>query len=352
MQKSNFKYLVGIAAFAMAACAAFFSVFGFSQLFAGAATAVIIMFASLEFSKLVTAAALHRYWDKLHKAMRGYLTAGVIVMIMMTSAGTYGFLTSAYQETANKLELHEGGVKLLDNKINTFQLNIERNTGQIEQKNKRINQLIDLRQTQETRLDSLMVNEHWVNVKRTQVAIQQADDQIKELTVQVDDLNSSSNSLMDSVNVYNVQKLELESGNEVAAEVGPLKYLSELTGLDMDSIVNVYALIIILVFDPMAVMLLIVFSRIVLLEEEEEAELIKSSPAGTVQVPIKPKFNTQQKAKLRQAFQTHDDEVPDEEVQQTQPDIYDEPESIPQVISNPKPKPKGNDNYGGGVKPQ
>ena len=98
MERSkNFHWFLGIAAFLIAGSAGFFSVFGLSKLFSGAALSVIIMAGSLEFGKLVTAAFLYRYWDKVSFLQKFYLTVATIVLILITSGGIYGYLSNAYQ---------------------------------------------------------------------------------------------------------------------------------------------------------------------------------------------------------------------------------------------------------------
>ena len=88
---------MGIAALLIAGSAGFFSVFGLSKLFAGAALSVIIMAGSLEFGKLVTAAFLYRYWDKINLFQKTYLMTAVITLVLITSAGIFGYLSNAYQ---------------------------------------------------------------------------------------------------------------------------------------------------------------------------------------------------------------------------------------------------------------
>ena len=99
-----FTFLVGISALFIAGSAAFFSVFGLSKLFAGEATAVIIMAGSLELGKLVAASFLYRYWNKIAGWLRIYMTVGVITLVMITSAGIFGFLSNAYQGATIQFE--------------------------------------------------------------------------------------------------------------------------------------------------------------------------------------------------------------------------------------------------------
>ena len=109
-----------VLALVVAGCAGYFSVWGLSQLFAGASTAVIIMATGLEVGKIVTTTALHRYWKKIAGGLRVYLTISVVVLMIITSAGIYGFLSNAYQKTANKLEIQNGQVAVFTGKKTFF----------------------------------------------------------------------------------------------------------------------------------------------------------------------------------------------------------------------------------------
>ena len=93
----NFSTLIGISALLVAGSAAFFSVFGLSRLFSGAFFSVIIMAGSLEFAKLVAASFLYRYWNDINKILKAYLMIGVGTLVLITSAGIFGYLSNAYQ---------------------------------------------------------------------------------------------------------------------------------------------------------------------------------------------------------------------------------------------------------------
>ena len=90
-----FPFIIALSALSVSASAAVYSVTGLSMLFAGASTAVMIMAASLEVAKLVIASLLYQYWNKLNKVLRIYLTIAATVLILITSAGIYGYLSSA-----------------------------------------------------------------------------------------------------------------------------------------------------------------------------------------------------------------------------------------------------------------
>ena len=105
MERSKYFHIwLGISALLIAGSAAFFSVFGLSKLFAGAALSVVIMAGSLELGKLVTAAFLYRYWDAVNWFQRVYLGTAVIVLVGITSAGIFGYLSNAYQGATIEFE--------------------------------------------------------------------------------------------------------------------------------------------------------------------------------------------------------------------------------------------------------
>jgi hypothetical protein len=264
--KIRFGYVMLFLALVVAGCAGYFSVWGLSQLFAGASTAVIIMATGLEVAKIITTKALHRYWNKTSKLLKTYLTISVVVLMLITSAGIYGFLSNAYQKTANKLEIQNGQVSVLNGKKDLFQKNIDDNQKIIDQKNKRIDQLSELRRNQESRLDAAENNR---NKNSARVDIKISNDEIQKLTNDIDGLSLKNAYLSDSISKYNTSVLELNANSEVAGEVGPLKYISELTGTPMAKIVNILILLLIFVFDPLAVALVLMTNRIFEIENED-----------------------------------------------------------------------------------
>lgn len=269
--KFNFKfsYLIFVLAIAVAGCAGYFSVWGLSQLFAGAGIAVIIMASVLEIGKVVTTTALHRYWSKIAVGLKVYLTISVAILMLITSAGIYGFLSNAYQKTANKLEIHEGEISVLETKKGLFQKGIDDNQKIIDNKNKRLDQLSALRSNQENRLD---VAENNRNKDKVRSDISASNTEIQNLSKEIDDLNAKNASLSDSINSYTVKVLELKSSSDIAGEVGPLKYISELTGYPMAKVVNGLILMLIFVFDPLAIALVLITNRIFEIETENVKE--------------------------------------------------------------------------------
>jgi hypothetical protein len=273
--KIKFSFFLGLSAALIAGCAAYYSVFGLSQLFAGASTAVIIMASSLEFTKIVAVSFLHRYWKNISGALRFYLTIGVFVLVCITSGGIYGFLSNAYQKTANKLEITDGELAILTNKKDLFQKNLDDNKNIISLKTNRIEQLTNLRTTQESRLDAATNN---AARTRARADIGQANTEIQKLSIEIDTLNAKNTALLDSVNLYATKSIETKSNSSVTSEIGPLKYLSQLTGYPMDKVVNWFILLLIFVFDPLAVAMVVATNRVIEIERGINEPIVEPKP--------------------------------------------------------------------------
>ena len=258
MKKYIFPLIIALSALSVSASAAYYSIFGLSHLFSGAGLAIIIMASSLEVAKIVVASLLHQYWRRISLWLKGYLIIALLTLILITSAGIYGFLTNAYQLTSTKSQVADSQIAIVENKKTYFLENIERIESQMESKNTRISTLTSLRSQQETRLDSLYNRGRHSSARKTEKLIKEANEDIKYLEVDIDSLNTKINALNDSINNINLDVLDIQISNEAAAELGPLKYLAELLNKPMDIVINWLMLILIFVFDPLAVALVLV----------------------------------------------------------------------------------------------
>lgn len=248
--KLHLGYLLGFTALLLAICGAFFSVFGLSHMFAGAYLSVVIMASTLEFSKLVIATYLHNYWTQMNKFIRLYLTSGVVILALITSLGIYGYLSNAYQITANKLELFNGDVGLVTSKIIQFENKIKTNESLLESKNSRLNQLMDIRNKQE---DRIITN----NSRTNRGQATQTDSQITLLNKEIDEIHANTSALNDSITKYNTTILTKKSDSDISGEVTTLQYMSDISGLSMGQVANIFILLIVFVFDPLAICLVI-----------------------------------------------------------------------------------------------
>ena len=256
MKQKIFPFLIALSALAVSGSAAFYSITGLSKLFAGASTEVIIMASSLEAAKLVMASLLYQYWDKLGKLLRTYLTIALLVLIGITSAGIYGFLSGAYQDTANKASVVDKETQVYVVKKERFE---QSKTDYTTEKQRLDNDISQLRgalatgsttQSVDAKTGQVVTRANNANRKTFEAQLNSAI-QNKQI---VDDKIVAAN---DSITALDMKILEIESKAELAGELGPLKYISKLTGKPMDQIINWFLLVIIFVFDPLAICLVI-----------------------------------------------------------------------------------------------
>jgi hypothetical protein len=247
MKKYILPIIIALSALSVSASAAFYSVTGLSMLFAGASVAVLIMASSLEVAKLVIASLLYQYWGKLNKILRTYLSIAAFILVLITSAGIYGFLSSAYQTTANEASIIDQKIEALETKKGLYE---DTRNGIIKEKQS----LLELKgilskgsTTQYTdKKGNLVVKSNKASISQ----IESASKTDEKLSTKLDIVNDSIFSLENKM-------LEIKNNATSESELGPLKYLSGLTGQPMDKIINWFLLVIIFVFDPLAISLVL-----------------------------------------------------------------------------------------------
>ena len=255
IKKGMFPFLIAFSALSVSASAAFYSVYGLSKLFAGAQLQVIIMAGSLEFAKLVTASLLYQYWDTINKTLRTYLSVATVILVLITSMGIYGFLSAAYQDTYSKLSIAENEVKFLENKKDFYAEDVARFDKELERISENITILSNAKATGIQVRDTTSSTGFRNTISTTELRLSAARIEAEEENRK--NVYEKRTIAADSLQKYQLKILELESNNEVAAELGPLQYLSGLTGVSMDKIINILLLIIIFVFDPLAISLVV-----------------------------------------------------------------------------------------------
>lgn len=255
----RFPYIVLAAAFSLAASAAYYSVFGLSKLFSSQATAVIVLASTLEISKLISASYLHRYWSQISIMMRGYLTTAVIILMMITSLGIYGFLVSSYQDTAYRLQNLETVVANYETKKDRFQTQLNATTQEKQAVDKNVMKLTNALSSNQIQY----VDRNGNQVIKTDASNRKAYEKQLDISMQrLQDLTKRETVLSDSVTAIELKITNLQTSSTVAAEVGPLKYIAQITGKSMDTVVNWLIIMLILVFDPLAIILLISANKI------------------------------------------------------------------------------------------
>jgi hypothetical protein len=242
-----FPFLIAVSALSVSASAAFYSITGLSMLFAGASLAVIVMATSLEVSKLVIASLLYQYRKTLPKLLKTYLTISVIILILITSAGIYGYLSSAYQQTSDQNSIVDSKIKSLESKKKLFE---ETRDNILKEKQYIANLQGTLSQASTTQYTDKNGN---LIVKSNNAAIRNIESSSKSN----EKLSSKIDVINDSIFSVENQILIIKTNATSTSELGPLKYLSGLIGVGMDRIINWLLLIIIFVFDPLAIALVI-----------------------------------------------------------------------------------------------
>ena len=232
--------LTFISAIAISLIAAGYSILGLATLFAGAAVPIIAMGSALEVGKLVAASWLYHNWRRnIPKSLKAYLFTSIIVLIFITSVGIFGFLSKAHLDQVKPTAGNTEQIALIDKKIKQEEKIIERAEKTLAQLDKALDVYIDkeyvsrgLKERNKQKEERDLLNKS-----------------IDEAMAKIADLNNSKSSI-------NIEQLKLE------ADVGPLKYVAELIYGDnakdhFDSAVRIIILILIFVFDPLAVLLLI-----------------------------------------------------------------------------------------------
>jgi len=272
MKKKLFPIVIGLAALSVSGSAAFYSVFGLSKLFAGASLQVIIMAGSLEFAKLVVASLLYQYWDTINKWLRTYLAIACFILMIITSGGIYGFLSGAYQSTATQSELLDKSLVLLEQKQVRFKENKQDLKYEKEGLTKSIS---DLRISLSSPAQVQYVDKESGQLITTTSSSSRRALQ-NELARTLSDRNIINDKLIaieDSISKTDISILNKQIDNEDQRELGPLKYLAATTGQDMNTVVNWFLLLIIFVFDPLAIALVVAANMAFTMIKEDEVTL-------------------------------------------------------------------------------
>tara|TARA_A100001011_G_scaffold214644_1_gene222718 strand:+ start:86 stop:973 length:888 start_codon:yes stop_codon:yes gene_type:complete len=237
MENSKYFYIwIGLSALLIAGSAAAFSVYGLAKLFSGAFISVVIMASSLELGKLVAASFLYRYWNFINWFQKVYMTFAVVVLVFITSAGIFGYLSNAYQ-----------GATLEFEKQSTELIAVEERIEQLEE-------------------DKFFLKEE------LSVAISELpDNYITAKRKLREDYNPQITQVNQEILEYKTRRADLEIQLvSTGVDVGPAIYLARTFGTDIDSVVKFFIFILIFVFDPLAVMLVIAYNQVLLQNRPKE----------------------------------------------------------------------------------
>ena len=243
-------------ALGLSGTAAYYSVVGLSIVFVGVALPVIIMGSFLEISKIAIATYLHDKWKETYGILKIYLSIALIILSIITSLGIYGLLSTGFQGNIAKLEINEKQVKNIEVKKKRFD---EVKVELTKEKTTLDGDITKLR-------DGLSNNTTTQSVDRkTGQVVTRANDgnrksfegQLSQAQVRRDTIAKRIDNMNDSITKLDVDILNMESEEISGSELGALKYVSELLDWDIKRTANLFILILIFVFDPLAITLVI-----------------------------------------------------------------------------------------------
>jgi hypothetical protein len=256
MKEKFLPWFLLFCALGLSGTAAYYSVVGLAVVFVGAAIPVIIMGTFLEISKIAIATYLHDKWKETYGVLKIYMTIALITLSIITSLGIYGLLSTGFQDNIAKLEIGEKQVK-----------NVEVKKKRFEDIKTELNKEKTILDGDITKLrDGLSNNTTTQTVdKRTGQLITKANNenrksfegQLKEAQTRRDTISKKIDAFNDSITKLDVDILNMESKEIGGGELGTIKYLSELLSWDIKKTANFFILILIFVFDPLAITLVI-----------------------------------------------------------------------------------------------
>ena len=256
MKQTYLPYLLLFCALGLSATAAYYSVVGLAVIFSSVAIPVVIMGTFLEISKISIATYLHNSWSKIYTVMKIYLVIAVVVLSFITSLGIYGLLSGGFHQNISKLEVGESVIQSVNVKKQRYEQIKQEYLQEKHTLDRDISSLRNALSTNTTlshvdRKTGAVINtESTGNRKAYEAQLRETSQTRTELTRKIESLNDSITSL-------DIHVLDLENTENTSGELGVIKYVHELTGWSMKGIANVFILLLIFVFDPLAIMLVV-----------------------------------------------------------------------------------------------
>lgn len=294
-----FKYILGLSALLLASCAAFFSVKGIALLFAASFYSVAIMSGSLEIAKLVTASYLYRYWKDINKILKNYMLSATILLMGITSLGIFGFLSDAFQRNFSQYSLNLNKIKSLKSQQNFY-------ISQIDFNKSKLKDLVELQKTYQTSLDSI-VKQDVTTTKTTGGGLFSSTKTEKVTDIKlvesknkiVEGSQSNINNLFSQIstvnsNLQNLEKQSLENTQEIMklesdntkGEIGTFKFVADAFGLKIETAVRIFIILIVIVFDPLAVCLVIAYNSMIKKIENQGAPKPEQEIKNLIEKPL------------------------------------------------------------------
>lgn len=256
------NYVMLFAALALSAIAAYYSIAGLAAIFAAAVTPIVVMGSILEISKLVVASWLYRNWADLPKLMKGYFFTAVIILMCLTSMGIFGFLSKAHLDQSVGTGDVQAKITLIDEKIKNEKETINEARTTLSQLDKQVNETIN-RTASAT------------DTKAIDRSVQIRKQQSKERKQLFETISTSQTEI---AKLQQEKAPISEQARKIEAEVGPIKYIAALIYGDkidetlLEKAVRIVILMIVSVFDPLAVLMLVGYNWSIKHKEEPETQ--------------------------------------------------------------------------------
>lgn len=236
-------YLTFLSALLLSGIAAYYSVIGLASIFVGAFWPVVFMGSSLEFAKVITTSWLYRNWDTVPRIMKYYLTIAVGILMLITSMGIFGYLSKSHLEQSVNIGPLADKVAIYDEKIKTLKENLDANRKTLKQLDEAVDQVMARSESERSAERSIQIR------KSQQKERAQLSEEITRTQKEISKLNDEKAPLSNEL-------------RKAESDFGPIKYVAELiygrSERDIiDKAVRVVIILIMVVFDPLAVLLLI-----------------------------------------------------------------------------------------------
>lgn len=261
----RFDRLLGFTALLIAFMAAFFSIYGIATLFAGAFTLTAFMASSLEIGKLVGVTFLYRYWKKTQGFLKAYLGIAIVVLMLITSLGIFGYLSAAYQKSSiefkaaqEKIVMVEGQKTYLNDKISQSKI--------------RVQTLNEMRKLQESRMNEALTNAF---LTRTPIQFKQIQDQTAEMIKSADnDIKIEQNKIqvsIDEISKIDQQVNEMKFASANKKDIRTFQFVADQFGTTLDKVAKWFIFTIIFVFDPLAIALILAYNVVAFKNTEDQS---------------------------------------------------------------------------------
>ena len=255
--------MILLSALGLSFCAAYYSIIGLTTFFSGAKISIGIMTSFLEIGKICSVTFLYRYWKKCKTFIKIYLMIALIFLMMITSFGIAGILIYSYQKSSIEFGVTQEKITSLQDQKSYFQ-------DKIVSSKKRIDDLTKFRTSQESRMGEVLTNEF---IARNPVQLRQLQQQnidlINDTESGIKGENTKIQDSIDGLGKIDEQINQLKLGNAEKKDVQTFKFVADALKLPLDTVARWFILSIILVFDPLAICLILAYNIAVYKKEDE-----------------------------------------------------------------------------------